>query len=64
MYLSTKIIVTIDPVEEREVVEKYKNDENWNIIAETSYCYVFEKSSTIIKCPAFFVDDPKEGDSG
>lgn len=64
MYLSTKIIVTIDPVEEVDIAQKYKNSPEWNLIAETTYCYVFEKNSSIIKCPAFFVDDEKDGDSG
>ena len=64
MYLSTKIIVTIDPVEEAEIAQKYKDSPEWNMIAETTCCYVFDKSSPLIKCPAFFVDDKKEGDSG
>lgn len=64
MYLATKIIVTIDPVEEADIAQKYKDSPEWNIIAETTYCYVFEKTSPLIKCPAFFVDDKKEGDTG
>ena len=64
MYLSTKIIVTIDPVEEADITQKYKDSPEWHLVAETSCCYVFEKSPALIKCPAFFVDDKKEGDSG
>lgn len=63
MYLATKIIVTIDPVEEADIALKYKNSPEWKIIAETTTCYVFEKSSPLINCPAFFVDE-KEGDTG
>ena len=59
MYLSTKIIVTIDPVEEADIAQKYKDSPEWNVIAETTCCFVFEKSSSLIKCPAFFVDESK-----
>lgn len=64
MYLSTKIIVTIDRVEEADIAKQYLEDSNWNVIVETDYCYIFEKSSPLVKCPAFFVDDKKEGDTG
>ena len=64
MYLATKIIVTIDPVEEADIAQKYKNSPEWNLISETTFCYVFVKASPLISCPAFFVDDHKEGDSG
>lgn len=69
MYIQTKIIVMIDPVEDPIILEKYKNDERWQCVAETSALYIFEKSSDAIVANCFFLDDPiapeeKEGDSG
>ena len=48
MFVQQKIIVTIDPVEEYEVMQKYKSNPKWRCICETSCAMVFTKDSELL----------------
>ena len=65
MFVETVTTVTIDPVEEFEILQKYKESPNWRCIHESTICYIFERSTGLIKLEApVFLNELFIGDEG
>ena len=63
MFVETVTTVTIDPVEERDICQKYKESPNWRCIHESSVCYIFEYSVGMVKLdtPVFLEEGGDDG---
>lgn len=71
MFVEVTVNVTIDPVEEHDICEKYHMSPEWRCVHKSDTCHIFEMGSGIVKCEEpHFIEKPyltdigKGGDDG